>query len=47
MSIYLHDIPLPEAQTRLEQALRAAGLWGLLGAEDIPLDDAALGRVLA
>ncbi len=47
MSVYLHDIPLPEAQARLEQALKEAGLWGLLGVEEIPLDEGALGRVLA
>src|SRR5512144_1556106 len=47
MSIYLHDIPLPEAQRRLEQALKEASNWGLLGVEIIPLDEAALGRALA
>jgi len=47
MSVYLHDIPLPEAQLRLEGALRKAGLWGVLGAEMIPLDENALGRTLA
>ena len=47
MSVYLHDIPLPEAQSRLEQALRDAGLWRVLGAESIPLDENALGRVTA
>jgi putative molybdopterin biosynthesis protein len=47
MSVYLHDIPLPEAQARLEEALKAAGRWGLLGIEDIPLDERAVGRVLA
>jgi putative molybdopterin biosynthesis protein len=47
MSVYLHDIPLPEARLRLEAALRQAGLWGLLGGETIPLDESALGRVLA
>ncbi len=47
MSVYLHDIPLAEAQTRLQTALEAAGLWGVLGAEEIPLDEHALGRVLA
>lgn len=47
MSVYLHDIPLREARARLEQALREAGLWTLLGAESIPLDENALGRVLA
>ncbi len=46
-SIYLHDIPLPEAQARLEQALLDAGRGGVLGSEEIPLDQNALGRVLA
>ncbi len=44
MTIYLHDIPLPEALARLEAALRQAGLWGLLGQESIPLDEQAVGR---
>ena len=47
MSVYLHDIPLPEAQARLKQALQEAGLWRVLGAETIPLDENALGRVTA
>ncbi len=47
MSVYLHDIPLPEAQARLQQALQEAKLWSILGAETIPLDENALGRVLA
>ena len=47
MSIYLHDIPLPEAQKRLKQALKEAGLWQLLGVEEIPLNENATGRVLA
>jgi putative molybdopterin biosynthesis protein len=47
MSVYLHDIPLPEAQARMEAALRDAGLWRVLGVEVIPLDENALGRVLA
>lgn len=47
MSIYLHDIPLPEAQARLENALEAAGLWQVLGIEEIPLDEKASSRVLA
>ncbi len=45
MSVYLHDIPLPEAQGRLEKALQEAGLWRVLGVETIPLDEDALGRV--
>lgn len=47
MSVYLLDIPLAEARERLEKALRAAGRWGVLGMEEIPLDEGALGRVLA
>ncbi len=47
MSVYLQDIPLPEAQARLRQSLEEAGLWGILGAESIPLDENAIGRVLA
>lgn len=47
MSVYLHDIPLSDAKKRLETALRGAGLWQTLGAEPIPLDENALGRVLA
>jgi molybdopterin molybdotransferase/putative molybdopterin biosynthesis protein len=47
MSIYLHDIPLGEAQARLRAALDRAGLRQILGKETIPLDEHALGRVLA
>lgn len=47
MSVYLHDIPLEEAQSRLAEALSKAGLGGLLDEEQIPLDVAAAGRVLA
>ncbi len=47
MSIYLHDIPLSQAQERLRQALEDAGLWRILGVETLPLDENATGRVLA
>jgi putative molybdopterin biosynthesis protein len=47
MSVYLHDIPLSEAQARLKQALQAADLWRVLETELIPLDENALGRVTA
>jgi putative molybdopterin biosynthesis protein len=47
MTVYLHDIPLPQAQERLEQALKESGLLGCLGVEEIPLDENALGRVLS
>lgn len=46
-SVYLHDIPLDVAQAHLEEALQSAGLWGILGEEEIPLDEAAAGRTLA
>jgi putative molybdopterin biosynthesis protein len=46
-SVYLHDIPLPEAQTRIRAALEGTNLWRVLGAESIALDEGALGRVLA
>ncbi|HKI53322.1 MAG TPA: hypothetical protein VJ987_04295, partial [Anaerolineales bacterium] len=45
MSVYLHDIPLAQAQARLKQALQDADLWRVLGSESIPLDENALGRV--
>ncbi|HZU85886.1 MAG TPA: molybdopterin biosynthesis protein [Anaerolineaceae bacterium] len=47
MSVYLHDIPLDQAQARFRQALAENGLWQTLEAEEIPLDEAALGRVTA
>ncbi len=47
MPIYLHDIPLPQAQSRLQQALEDAGLCRVLSVEEIPLDENALDRVLA
>ena len=47
MSVYLHDIPLPEARQRLQQALEEAGLWKVLGSEEILLDENAVGRVTA
>ena len=45
MSVYLHDIPLPEAKARLKQTLQDADLWRVLAVETIPLDENALGRV--
>ncbi len=47
MAIYLHDIPLSQAQARLRDALIQTGLGGVLEKEEIPLDEHALGRVLA
>ncbi len=47
MSVYLHDIPLPEAQKQLEKALKLVGRWGILGGEVVALDENAIGRVLA
>ncbi len=45
-SIYLHDIPLPQAWTKWIEALQTADLWRPLGAEEIDLGS-ALGRVTA
>lgn len=47
MSVYLHDIPLPDAKARFHQALAGAGLSRRLGIEHIPLDEGAVDRVLA
>jgi len=47
MSVYLHDIPLSEAISQLDQALQQANLFGILAKETILLDEFALGRVLA
>jgi putative molybdopterin biosynthesis protein len=47
MSVYLHDIPLLDAQKRLQQALEETGLWKVLAIEEIPLDENAVGRVMA
>ncbi len=45
--LYLQDIPLAEALERFHRALEEAGLWQVLGTEEIALDENALGRVLA
>ncbi len=47
MSVYLHDIPLSEAKFRFQTALEKAGRWQVLNVDEIPLDEHALGRVLA
>ncbi|HVF26082.1 MAG TPA: molybdopterin biosynthesis protein [Anaerolineales bacterium] len=47
MTVYLHDIPLSQAHSRLREALQDSGLWRVLGMESIPLDENALGRVTA
>ncbi|HNB51262.1 MAG TPA: molybdopterin biosynthesis protein [Anaerolineales bacterium] len=47
MSVYLHDIPLDQAKARFDEALHEAQRNGLLGVEEIPLNENALGRVLA
>lgn len=46
-SVYLHDIPLSQAQERWKEVLTSARLWGVLGHESIPLDEHACGRVTA
>ncbi len=47
MAVYLHDIPLEQALASLQANLEAAGLWGLLGQEEIELNELCTGRVLA
>ncbi len=47
MGVYLQDIPVEEAFRVLQQKLSEENLWGVLGIETIPLDENALGRVLA
>ena len=47
MSIYLHDIPLDQAQQVFLAALTQAGLHQVLGTEVIDLTEQALDRVLA
>src|SRR5512135_1123023 len=47
MSVYLRDIPLPDAIDNFRKTLTDAGLWGVLGVDSIALDENALGRVLA
>ncbi len=47
MSIYLRDIPLPDAKSILDKALQANGRAGVLGIQEIPLDEYALARTLA
>ncbi len=47
MTIYLRDIPLGTAQERWREALEGTGLWRLLSAETVRVDEQALNRVLA
>ncbi len=47
MTVYLHDIPLDQAQARFQQALEEAGLWKVLETETIQLDENAVARVLS
>jgi putative molybdopterin biosynthesis protein len=47
MSVYLKDVPLNEAKARFDAVLQESGLLNILGMELIPLDEKALGRVLA
>jgi putative molybdopterin biosynthesis protein len=47
MTIYLQDIPLDQAKNRLQTALEEHNLWQILNVELIPIDEKAVGRVLA
>ncbi|TDA65304.1 MAG: molybdopterin biosynthesis protein [Chloroflexi bacterium] len=46
-SFYLHDIPLEQAWQRFDQALESAGMNGVLGSEEVELDEGLIGRVTA
>ncbi|KAF0112136.1 MAG: molybdopterin molybdotransferase [Chloroflexi bacterium] len=45
-SLFLHDIPLDRAVSEFQTALEKIGRYTLLGIEQIPLDEDAVGRVL-
>lgn len=47
MSVYLHDIPLDEARRRFDRALIEAGRNGVLGMDELRLDENLVGRVVA
>ena len=47
MSVYLHDIPLEQAWQHFNDALTKAGISGIHTSEQIPVDEHAVGRVLA
>ena len=47
MSLYLHDIPLDKARERFIDALKEYHLDSTLGSEEIPIDEFAVGRILA
>ena len=47
MTVYLNDIPLSEAWERFDSALNAARLSSVFPSETIPLDEHAVGRVVA
>lgn len=47
MSVYFKDIPLQQAQSLFQSALAKYHLWKILRVETIPLDENAIGRVLA
>ncbi|HWR66143.1 MAG TPA: molybdopterin biosynthesis protein [Bellilinea sp.] len=46
-TFYLHDIPLDQAWQRLNEALAAAGLNGVLGVEEADITEILVGRVTA
>ncbi|MHB0987066.1 MAG: molybdopterin biosynthesis protein [Bellilinea sp.] len=46
-NFYLNDIPLEQAWQRFDQALESAGMNGVLGSEEVGLDESLVGRVTA
>ncbi len=47
MSVYLHDIPLFKAKNIFDEAIEKSGRDAILAKEIIPLDEFAIGRILA
>jgi putative molybdopterin biosynthesis protein len=47
MTVFLRDIPLSTAEKEFEQSLKKAGLSSLFPSENIPLDESAIGRIIA
>jgi putative molybdopterin biosynthesis protein len=47
MSVYIKDIPLDQAMELIRSALKNEDLWCVLGEQDLPVNENAVGRVLS
>jgi putative molybdopterin biosynthesis protein len=47
MSVYIKDIPLDQAMEHIRSALKNEDLWCVLGEEELPVNETAVGRVLS